>query len=740
MAMSFAITLAFTALSIIEDRLVKSLLGSSTDPVTFASFKNHPTGIMFVGNQSLTFENRLRKIFVEMFKNDTGKEPVVYDFKSRDELNEFVYNFELEKKQEFIAVGYGFSENSEKAYEFDIWYNSTEFADDYNVANAQLFRALWKDAMGNSVDFVWSPISVVSKLMDIIFAQVGPMLVTCGLISFIPQIITQPIIDVRGPVREYMRSCTLSLASYWVATFLVDLTLWVITVFFVWVVFMLCRVRAYLDNPLTSWYSLTLMGPGYILFLYCASFCFDSAESASRQVFLALVVIELIPMIIEMVRTTTIPMWMEVICSFIPTVSIQRVLSMVLVNVGVVKKTLSQYFTENEHTKTLLLMQYGNVFVYSAALVLIERYRLQFQTRKAKSEFTSHQHIFDEIKAKNRVTEEAIAMEEEVANSHDYAVRVDHVCRLFFNTDNKPIPAVNSVSLGVKRGSIFGFLGANGAGKTTLIRMIAGMLPTSSGIITINGIEQHGQIDGTQLAICPQFNTHLCDQLTTDDHFLLYAKLFRMTNAQFKQKRDRLIAELQLEDLRNRPIRELSEGDVRKLAIALCFFSPADIIILDEPTATLDPVARQSVQAMIRSYRGTKTVMLCTHLLGEAESLCNTISIMINGCLYTQGTPAHLTDKFGKDYKVDVILTDESKDTAALCNQFFATHLPTATLSISRRKAMVYDVPASAIKLHDLFHMMNSATPDDSGIVYYTCSMSSLERVFLELVKMAELE
>lgn len=740
MVVSFGITLMFTAFSIVEDILVKSLLGSSTDPVTFASFQNHPTGLMFVGNESLPFERRMRRIFIEMFRNDTGKDPIVYNFTTRDQLNEFVYNFELEKRQAFIAAGYGFRKDPNDVYQFDIWYNSTEFTGDYNVANVQLFRALWKDALGNDVDFIWSPISVVSKLMDIIFAQVGPMLVTCGLISFIPQIITQPIMDVRGPVREYMMSCTLSLTSYWIAIFLMDLALWIITAFFVWALFMICRMRSFLDNPLTAWYSLTVMGPGYILFLYCTSFLFQSAESASRQVFLGLVVIELIPMIIEMVRTTTIPMWMEVICSLIPTVSIQRILSMVLVNIGVVKKSLKYYMTENEHTRLLLLMQGGNVIIYGVILALVERYRLRIQSRKAKAEYGNYCQLFETIKSKSQVTPEALEMEKEVADSDDYAVRVYKVCRLFFNTDNQPLPAVNSVSLGVKRGSIFGFLGANGAGKTTLIRMIAGMLPLSSGSIQINGREQDGKIDGIQLAICPQFNTHLCEQLTPDEHFLLYSKLFQMSDAEYKRKTQMLISQLELDQFRDKPLRELSEGDVRKLAIALCFFSPAEIIILDEPTATLDPIARQNVQAMIRSYRGKRTIMLCTHLLGEAESLCNTISIMIKGCVYTQGTPAHLTDKFGKSYKVDVVLADESLETANLCCTFFEQKLPNASLSIARRKVQVYDVPASDIKLHELFEVMETATATNSGIVYYTCSMSSLERVFMELIKLSELD
>ena len=90
-------------------------------------------------------------------------------------------------------------------------------------------------------------------------------------------------------------------------------------------------------------------------------------------------------------------MWMEVICSIIPTVSIQRILSMVLVNIGVVKKSLKYYMTENEHTRLLLLMQGGNVLIYGVILTLIERWRLRIQSRKAKAEYGNHCQLFETI-------------------------------------------------------------------------------------------------------------------------------------------------------------------------------------------------------------------------------------------------------------------------------------------------------------------------------------------------------
>jgi ABC-type multidrug transport system ATPase subunit len=193
-----------------------------------------------------------------------------------------------------------------------------------------------------------------------------------------------------------------------------------------------------------------------------------------------------------------------------------------------------------------------------------------------------------------------------------------------------------------------------------------------------------------------------------------------------------------LENIIDKPLRELSGGDVRKLAIAMCFLGPAKIVLLDEPTASLDPVARKRVHEMILEFKGEVTFMLCTHLLSEAESLCDLISIMIKGCVYTVGTPQYLSTKFGTEYKVDVMLDDESEATGLACDEFFSKAIPAAVLSIMRPRARIYNVPAAGLGLPELFNLMESGKKNGSGFSYYTCSTSSLERVFMEIVHLSE--
>jgi ABC-type multidrug transport system ATPase subunit len=264
------------------------------------------------------------------------------------------------------------------------------------------------------------------------------------------------------------------------------------------------------------------------------------------------------------------------------------------------------------------------------------------------------------------------------------------------------------------------------------------MLPCSDGRIEILGRDIAEYNDPTLLSICPQFYTHLCDELTPYEHFVMYSMLFRLNPQDAASETDRLINALDLEELKDKPIRELSGGDVRKLTIALSFLGPAKIILLDEPTASLDAVARHHVHEMITSFKGEKTFMLCTHLLSEAETLCDNISIMIKGCVYTVGSPGYLSDKFGTEFKVDLMLDDEGEDSARACDKFFSQRLPTAVLSIARPKTRLYNVPAAGIALPQLFTIMEEGRQSSSGGNYYTCSSSSLERVFMEIVRLSE--
>lgn len=737
MVISVVGTLIFSLLAIVCQYLCVAFIKEQNEPITFNSLYRIDNGSLAVvvppalSAQAQPFINNL----VELFKEEKGFEPYVNNFTTGDELNSFLFELSKDKtKENFVLLGLEFI--SIAPLKIKTYYNST-WSGAKILVNTQSRKVIWKTLLGEQPTFY--SVSLQARLLDMIFGQMGPMLIVCGLISITPLLISQPITDITGEVRPYMMSCTLTHIPYWLATFLVDFLLWLIVVTVAWAIFLAAQIVAFLDNIFNSWYTMAFGGPSLIFFCYCLSFLFNSPESASRQAFLILIVLLLIPMLVSIIRNKADPIWLTWVYSFIPHIALQRAMTSVFTYIGANSHTIDWYWHE-ESTNPYMIMQWLDIVLYVFILWLIESVRLRVQRNKVKRSFGNYTQFFEEQKAKHPITEEAKEMEEEVANSHDYAVRIEKASRLFFNTAGDPISAVNCVSLGVKQNSIFGFLGANGAGKTTLIKMITSLLPVSDGTIEIDGINIDDNKDPTIISICPQFNSHLCDEMTPDEHFKIYSMLFQLPPDEAAEKSEHLIQVMELADFRDKPIRELSGGDVRKLAIALSFLGPAKIILLDEPTASLDPVAQHKTHEMILQYKGQKTFMLCTHLLSEAEALCDMISIMIKGCVYTCGPPQYLSAKFGTEFKIDVLLADETEDSQQKLNKFFESHLPTAQLSIQRPSARIYSVPATDTTLHDLFVTMENGMTDDNGFVYYTCSSSSLERVFMEIVRISENE
>ncbi|OHT05139.1 ABC transporter family protein [Tritrichomonas foetus] len=736
-------TLIFSVLAIALQWLMVSMMKPKHMPTDFAVYLTEPDDLIYIGDKSDSFVDSVQSKIEKLYHEDTGITPNVVKYASSEKFQTDLYENLSESHFEYLVpFVIDYVENS-APYEMMIMYNSTTFSMSGST-DTQLFyslvnvnRALWKYQFGDEASFTYKTSKLLKRLSQRIFGQLGPMLIACGLISIVPLIISQPITDICGEVRQYMVSCTLKIMPYWTATFLIDICIWVIVTTVVWAVFNAAQITSFHDNLFNSWYTLVFVGPSFLLFIYCFSFCFSSPESAARQAFMILIVILLVPVIVSIVRDSENPVWLDWIYSLFPHISIQQLLGIILTNMSNQKQPFSYYWKE-PHAQIYLIMQWIDIIIYIIILTIIEMTRLSLQRKSAKRSFGDYHEFFKNAKSKHPVTQEAHDMEKEVKNNSDYAVRIDEVSRLFINTAGEPIPAVNCVSLGVKEGSLFGFLGANGAGKTTLIKMITGMLPPSDGSIEILGTKIENLEDPTVISICPQFNNHLCQELTSREHFKLYSLLFRMNPSDTKKNTENLIKVLELEELADKPLRELSGGDVRKLAIALSFLGPAKIILLDEPTASLDPVARHHVHDMILEFKGQKTFMLCTHLLSEAESLCDNISIMIKGNVYTVGSPQYLTQKFGTEFKIDVMLTDDSDETGTKCDEFFATELPTAVLSIKRPTARIYSIPASDTTLPVLFKKMQQGSDQDAGFSYYTCSSSSLERVFMEIVHMSE--
>jgi ABC-2 type transport system ATP-binding protein len=220
------------------------------------------------------------------------------------------------------------------------------------------------------------------------------------------------------------------------------------------------------------------------------------------------------------------------------------------------------------------------------------------------------------------------------------------------------LTAVHELSFSIARGEVFGFLGPNGAGKTTTMHMLCGISPPTEGRVLINDQQtrNHAEIR-LQFGICPQENV-LWPKLTCLEQMVFVAGIYGMDRKVARKRSLELLDFLGLAEKSAVLSRKLSGGMKRRLNICLALVHDPPILLLDEPEAGLDPQSRILVRDYIRSLAGSKTIILTTHNMDEADRLSDRVAIMDHGALLMLDSPASLKKTVG-DGDVLEVRTDE---------------------------------------------------------------------------------
>lgn len=217
--------------------------------------------------------------------------------------------------------------------------------------------------------------------------------------------------------------------------------------------------------------------------------------------------------------------------------------------------------------------------------------------------------------------------------------------------------ATDAITFQVKKGEIFGFLGANGAGKTTAIRMLCGLLIPTSGNASVAGFDVFTQTEEIKKNIgymSQKFS--LYEDLTVKENIRFYGGIYGLSNSALKEKTEILLSKLKLKDEARHLVKSLPLGWKQKLAFSVALIHEPAIVFLDEPTGGVDPITRRQFWEMIyeAAYRGT-TVFVTTHYMDEAE-YCDRVSIMVSGKIAALGTPDALKKEFSVKTMTDVFL------------------------------------------------------------------------------------
>ena len=231
-----------------------------------------------------------------------------------------------------------------------------------------------------------------------------------------------------------------------------------------------------------------------------------------------------------------------------------------------------------------------------------------------------------------------------INNTSENVIEVEHLVKAFGS-----FHAVDDISFTVKKGEIFGFLGANGAGKTTAMHMLTGLNQPTSGTGRVVGFDirtEYEQIKKHIGYMSQKFS--LYEDLTVSENISLFAGIYGMTDKEIRRKTDRLLQKLNFSEHRNTLVASLPLGWKQKLAFSVSIFHEPGVVFLDEPTGGVDPATRRQFWELI--YDAAKqgiTVFVTTHYMDEAE-YCDRISIMVDGKIKALGTPNELKQKLNQ--------------------------------------------------------------------------------------------
>ncbi len=202
--------------------------------------------------------------------------------------------------------------------------------------------------------------------------------------------------------------------------------------------------------------------------------------------------------------------------------------------------------------------------------------------------------------------------------------------------------AVDHINLEVNPGEILGFLGPNGAGKTTAIRIFCGLLKPDEGEVLYNGKSLHELPDGKSLlGVCPQENVHW-ERLTCLEQMVFMGEMYNLPRKLAQTRSIAILDQLGLDAHSRKQARRLSGGMKRRLSIALALVHDPAVLILDEPEAGLDPQSRILMREFIRGLAGTRTIILTTHNMDEADRLSTRVAIIDQGKILRVDTPENL--------------------------------------------------------------------------------------------------
>lgn len=294
--------------------------------------------------------------------------------------------------------------------------------------------------------------------------------------------------------------------------------------------------------------------------------------------------------------------------------------------------------------------------------------------------------------------------------------------------------AVNNLSLTFYKNEVTAFLGENGAGKSTTMNILVGLIGSTSGTATINGLDVATKLNEVRkfIGFVPQYDI-LYPDLTVEEHIQFYGWLKGLSTSQIWSKADLLLKQFDLEDTKKTVATKLSGGQKRKLSVISAYMGNPEVVILDEPTSGVDPFSRRSIWDIVNLNRKNTTTILSTHYMEEADVLGDRIAIISLGELKCAGSGMYLKNRYGQGYRITVATTNKSQDSSEV-EHFMQQYIQETKLVHQSGNDKTFAIPIEIAQSPKMINLLEhfEESKDKLGVSSFGISEPTLEDVFFK--------
>ena len=461
--------------------------------------------------------------------------------------------------------------------------------------------------------------------------------------------------------KHLMRVSGINIASYWLVNYIFELIKYYFTT---GICILLLYAFGYYKNYLYILY--LCYGPATVSVTYILSFIFESESNAQNGIILLNFLVGALGsvcvlLIRSLENVKIIGKVLQYILAFLPSFSFDFGYCLLLNRIMIYQTDypiIWRDFKDKEIIKHFNLLISMIVYL-SAESVLYTLILVVIESLAYKSRPVGENLLMNEINDSKVIKEIERANDENEEKIKQYSVRIKNLKKIYSMGINKePLTAIKNINFCVEPGECFGLLGLNGAGKTTTFKCITQELSPDNGKIYINGKDMRNNFEelSSLFGYCPQFDA-IFEFLTVYENLKFYAQIKGIKHEYLDTVINAMISEMSLSEFINKRAGRLSGGNKRKLSVAISFLCSPPIVLLDEPSTGMDPEARRFMWSVIHkiSTKGKKaSVIMTTHSMEEAETLCKRMAILVKGEFVSMGKADEIKEKYGYGFEIEV--------------------------------------------------------------------------------------